>query len=87
MGAALRFERYGEPGRESGVTRYALTGDAIHVQFQDDRVYVYDAVKPGMEDVREMKRRALEGRGLSTYISQRVRQRYARWYVLTDPSS
>jgi hypothetical protein len=76
------FEQYGDGRSEIGVTRYMMEWDAIHVQFHDERVYVYDANKPGVGAVQEMQRLARAGKGLSTYISQHVGNRYARWYVI-----
>jgi len=76
------FERYGDGRSETGVTRFLVEWDAIHVQFHDERVYVYDANKPGATAVQEMQRLARAGKGLSTYISQHVGKRYARWYVI-----
>ncbi|HEY4218738.1 MAG TPA: hypothetical protein VGM67_16465 [Gemmatimonadaceae bacterium] len=54
--------------------------DFIKIQFgaTDDVVYVYDHVIPGATDVARMKALAVAGRGLSTYISQHVRDRYRR---------
>jgi hypothetical protein len=87
MSHGLVFERYGDGRINSGVSHYAIATDAIHVQFHDDRVYVYSNGKPGSEHVAAMKQLARRGTGLSTYISQRVHDSYERWYRLTDPSS
>jgi hypothetical protein len=88
MSQALVFEPYGKSSANSGVTRYAVSPNAIHVQFQDDRVYVYSHLKPGPRQVETLKQLALKGTGLSTYISQHVHERYERYYsVSTNPSS
>jgi hypothetical protein len=57
-----------------------VSPDCIRVQFREthDVVYVYDHVIPGAIHVERMKGLADEGRGLSTYISQHVRDRYRR---------
>ncbi len=88
MSLALVFETYGDSAANKGVSRYAIAPDAIHVQFHDDRIYVYSNEKPGPQHVEAMKQLAHQGTGLSTYISQRVQHRYERWYRLSsDPSS
>jgi hypothetical protein len=85
MSAAPHFERYAGTG--SGVTQFAVVDGAMHVRFHDDRVYVYNDVRPGAAEVREMIRLARAGRGLSTYISQHIGHRFARQYKLTNRSS
>ncbi len=88
MSPELVFERYGNKASNSGVSRYAIAPDAIHVQFHGDRVYVYSNQMPGPEHVERMKQLARRGIGLSTYISQQVQHRYERWYsARPDPSS
>ncbi len=88
MSQTLVFEPYGKSDVIHGVTRYAVTPNALHVQFHDDRVYVYSHLKPGPRQVETMKQLAHQGTGLSTYISQYVHERYERWYSVTpDPSS
>ena len=64
-------------GRETGVRAFALLPDAIALQFSDGRVYLYTQDVPGERHVRAMRERAVAGRGLSTYVSQHVQQRYA----------
>lgn len=62
---------------DSGVTAYEIRPRAIVVRFQDGWSYEYTDVSVSPAAIREMRRLALEGRGLSTYISQNVRQAYA----------
>jgi hypothetical protein len=82
MSLDRQFEPYGKPGRDTGVLRYALAPDAIHVQFQDSTVYVYDVATIGIQHLQAMQRLAAAGAGLSTYISQHMHHRYARKYRL-----
>ena len=56
---------------------YAISEQTVKVQFADGVTYVYSYASAGRERVEEMKRCALAGRGLSTYISQHVGQSYA----------
>lgn len=61
---------------------YAITDTAIHVRFKNGGRcnYLYDHVSPGAVEVNEMKRLAIRGHGLSTFISTTVRSRFAkRW--------
>ncbi|WP_244813756.1 hypothetical protein [Caballeronia sp. Lep1P3] len=54
----------------SGVTAFDIVPDGIWVRFANGVRYLYNGRTPGSAHVEEMKRRALAGRGLSTYISQ-----------------
>jgi hypothetical protein len=77
MPTAVKMTRY-KSDHESGVVAYHTDENSITVQFQDDSVYLYDHQKPGAAHVKEMKLLAKEGAGLSTYISQHVRENYKR---------
>ncbi len=71
------MKRYLNLSGESGVVAYELRPDAIKVKFRgSDRVYVYSNVSAGAAHVTRMKRLAEAGKGLSTYISQHVHDRY-----------
>jgi len=59
------------------VVAYALMPDAIAVQFNDGRVYLYSHDCPGRRHVSRMKAIAREGQGLATYISRHVGNRFA----------
>ncbi len=74
---AARWLRYGNRAG-SGVVAYSLREDAIAVEFQGGERYLYDAVRPGAADVSHMVELARAGRGLSTFVSQHVRERYAK---------
>lgn len=71
------MQRYGNRDGHSGVVAYALADDAIAVRFRSGEIYVYTANSAGAEAVATMQRLATAGRGLSTYISQTVRDGYA----------
>ena len=72
------MERYGNLSGDSGVTAYELRADGIVVEFSNGSAYLYTDASAGKQRIAEMKRRAHAGRGLSTYISQVVRDGYAR---------
>jgi hypothetical protein len=61
----------------SGVTAYALGKDSIRIRFKEGSVYLYTNKVTGSEHVRQMKKLAKEGRGLSTFISTVVKNKYA----------
>lgn len=73
----MKLQRYARHHGDSGVVAFATGPRGIAVQFLDGSVYVYDVDKPGRAHVAEMKRLAKAGEGLSSYISQHVRDNYA----------
>jgi len=77
MPTAIRMTRY-KSDHESGVVAYHIGDDSITVQFQDGCYYLYDNEKPGAPHVKETKKLAKSGGGLSTYISQQVQENYKR---------
>jgi len=72
------MKRYRDLSGQSGVVAYDISDDAITVKFRDGDVYRYDYATTGQHEVEEMKRLALAGQGLATYISRFVKDRYAR---------
>ena len=74
----MKMQRYANRDGGSGVVSFATGPAGIAVEFTNGAVYVYDLERPGRQAVSDMKRLARAGRGLSTYISQHVRDNYAR---------
>ena len=72
------MERYQDLSGGSGVDSYEVGDDWIKVRFRAGDAYMYTYASAGTERVEHMKELARRGRGLSTYISQHVRQAYAR---------
>lgn len=72
------MELYRNRHGHSGVIAFEIGETFIKVKFRDGPIYLYDYGHPGKVAVEEMKRRARSGNGLSTYISQNVRENYAR---------
>lgn len=70
------MERYRNINGGSGVLAYETGKDFIKICFRGDEIYLYNYAKPGKEHVEEMKALAEKGIGLSTYISQNVRENY-----------
>jgi hypothetical protein len=71
-------QRYWNLSGDSGVTAYEIGGDYILIEFRTGRVYRYSHAMAGQNHVEHMKELAVAGRGLSTYISQHVRDHYDR---------
>ena len=71
------YESYKNLSGNSGVQTYKIEENSISVQFLQGSAYLYDYDKPEVQHVENMKELAEKGRGLSTYISQKVRDRYS----------
>jgi hypothetical protein len=67
---------YGNKGGGSGVLAYETERDAIVIRFTKG-TYRYTHEKPGRFEVEKMKRLAESGKGLASYISRFVGERYA----------
>lgn len=70
------MKRYKNLSGDSGVLAYETGEDYIKVKFRDGDVYLYNYIVTGRDKVERMKDLAEEGRGLSTFISRYVRERY-----------
>lgn len=69
---------YRNQSGDSGVVSFEIGPDFINLKFRNnDTVYHYDHTMPGQIHVERMKRLALAGAGLSTWVSQHVRDSYA----------
>lgn len=68
---------YRNEATDSGVVAYEVGPDFIKIAFHGGHTYLYDNEKPGRAEVDQMKKLAAQGRGLSTYISQEIRDRFA----------
>ncbi|MDK3024940.1 hypothetical protein QO239_20310 [Cupriavidus taiwanensis] len=71
------MEPYRNLSGNSGIDAYELGPDHIRVRFDDGRVYTYDYRSTGRGNVEQMKRLAIAGRGLCSFISQVVGKHYA----------
>ncbi|MBS1522859.1 MAG: hypothetical protein JST50_17805 [Bacteroidetes bacterium] len=68
---------------DSGVMAYSIEGRDIKILFPPDKdgqpfVYTYSYTKPGKNHVEEMKRLAVKGSELATYINKHIREKYDR---------
>lgn len=72
------MRRYKNRSGRSGIQAFESGPEFIRIRFRnEDLIYIYNYTQPGKTDVEVMKRLAEAGRGLSTYISRYVRERYA----------
>ena len=72
----FQLQRYASASGMAGVQAFALLPGGILIQFRSGEAYLYDEVQPGQEHVVRMQQLARQGRGLSTYISRHVQDRY-----------
>jgi len=72
------MHRYRNMSGESGVVAYDIDSDSITIQFTGGDRYLYTERSAGPENIAKMQELAREGRGLSTFVSQHIRNRYAR---------
>lgn len=68
--------RYKNLNGHSGVKAYDIADKAITVHFENNESYIYTYQTTGQAAVERMKTLVRQGSGLSTYISQHVRERY-----------
>ncbi|MCS0588609.1 hypothetical protein ACFQ09_17900 [Massilia norwichensis] len=72
------MQRYRNLGGESGVVAYDIDAGQIIVQFRNGERYLYTEDSAGAANVARMQALAKAGRGLSSFISQHVHDRYKR---------
>ncbi len=72
------MSRYKNVDGKSTVARYNITKDAVTIQFTDHSVYIYNNQSVGPETIGKMRTLALAGKGLGTFITKNVKDRYSR---------
>lgn len=63
---------------KSKVARYHMAKDAMTIRFVDHSEYIYTNQSVGPETIAKMKKLALSGKGLGTFIETNVKDRYSR---------
>ena len=71
------MQRYRDVAGDSGILAYEIGRNYIRVQFKEGGTYRYTYRSTGSRNVERMKLLATCGVGLTTYINQYVRERYA----------
>jgi len=72
------MQRYKNLSGESGVLAYEIGARSITIRFAGGERYLYTDASAGADNIAEMQRLATLGTGLSTFISQVVKDRYER---------
>lgn len=72
------MKRYRNIGGDSGVAKFENGPDFIRVKFNDDDVYRYTYASAGSQNIEQMKKLAIAGEGLNTFINMHVRKLYER---------
>ena len=70
--------RYANLGGNSSIIEYSIGDDYIDVKFSDGSMYRYSYRSAGSVKVNEMKRLAVAGQGLNSYIMRHARFNYER---------
>lgn len=70
------MQQYKNLGGDSGVLAYEIGSDYIKVEFKDGAVYFYSYASAGGQNIEEMKRLAIKGEGLNSFINTHVRKDY-----------
>ena len=71
------MHRYKSLSGHSGIRAFDIKQDSIKIEFNDGSIYLYDDKKPGPVHLAQMKKLAIKGQGLTTYINKWVRQNFA----------
>lgn len=72
------MQRYKNLSGESGVVAFDIGDRSITVKFTGGDRYLYTEDSAGVSNIAEMQRLARLGRGLCSFISRVIRNRYAR---------
>lgn len=70
------MQRY-KNSKEAGVSAFEIGDDYIKAEFQNGPTYLYTYESAGKNNIEQMKKLAIIGRGLTTFINQNVKHHYA----------
>jgi len=71
------MEKYKNLSGKSGIVAFQEGTDYIRVKFLgSDDIYTYSYSSAGVKHIEKMKEMARKGKGLSTYISRYVKDKY-----------
>lgn len=75
------MKQYKNLSGSSNIVAYQMGNDSIKVKFSDGLVYLYTNVSAGNQHIEEMKKLALAGEGLNSYIGRVIKKDYAdKWH-------
>lgn len=72
------MQQYKNLGGNSNIRAFSIGEDYIDVQFNGGAVYRYSYQSAGAEKIEQMKKLALQGHGLNSYIMHNARKDYER---------
>ncbi|NNN04354.1 MAG: hypothetical protein HKL90_00490 [Elusimicrobia bacterium] len=72
------FVRYKNLSGSSTVLKYEIKKDGLTIRFADHTVYRYTNQSAGPENIRKMKTLANAGKGLGTFITANLKDRFLR---------
>lgn len=72
------MDHYKNLSGKSGISSYELRVDSILVQFSSGKSYVYSYSSAGAANVEQLKRLAVAGSGLNSFIMKNVSKLYVR---------
>ncbi|MCK5122993.1 MAG: hypothetical protein KAQ87_02500 [Candidatus Pacebacteria bacterium] len=71
------METYKNLGGDSGILYFEIGNDYVRVEFDDEAIYTYTYASAGEYNIEEMKKIAISGEGLNSFINKYVRKKYA----------
>ncbi len=71
------MEKYQNIKGNSGIEAYELGEHSIKIQFKNGAVYLYNNIRLSDGYIEKMKRLALEGEGLNSFVNSKARDKYA----------
>ncbi len=69
---------YKNLGGNSNIHAFSIGTDFVDVQFNGGKIYRYSYYSAGKEKVEQMKRLAMQGQGLNSYIMRYAKYDYER---------
>ena len=70
------MEPYKNISGHSGIIAFQTGVDEIKIQFVDGSIYQYTSGVAGNKNIKKMKKLAVSGQGLATFISTTIRTNY-----------
>ena len=67
---------YKNTSKNSGIISYSIGANYIKIVFKDGEAYLYSHKSAGKTHINKLKALAKEGKGLTTYINQHVKEKY-----------
>ena len=70
------MERYKNLSGKSKITSYSIDENSITILFDNESFYLYSIMKVGLANMNQMKKLALQGLGLNSFINKNVSKLY-----------